>query len=468
MPKALTVEIINNRINSEGYVCTAYDKKTKKFKYICPKNHKGSMRMDHWSRGVRCSKCAGNRKLSLNYIKSKFEKENYQVLSTSYNNSHTPLEIICNKGHRGNITWDNWNLGHRCLECSGKKKKTYNDVTKNLRKEGYTLKTSVYISNKKLLECVCTNGHIYKVSYDNWKNKGVRCPKCSEYGKSLAEKRLVAFIRKHYTQQILTNNRTILNNRELDIVLPDINIAIEYCGLYWHSEQMGKNKNYHLDKLEECLSKGYQLITIFEDEFITKPDVVKSRLLSYINSSNFKTIYARKCTIKEINPKQARVFCESNHLQGYGAGASIKLGAFYNNELLAVMTFSRPSIAKGYRPDKNKYELHRFCSKLNFKIIGIASKLLKYFKVNYAFSTLYTYADRRWSIGNLYDKLGFTFSYNTKPNYWYFKNNKKRIYRYTLRKSTCSNIKLTEKENRILEGYNIIWDCGNKKYELFN
>jgi len=121
-------------------------------------------------------------------------------------------------------------------------------------------------------------------------------------------------------------------------VIPSKKLAIEYCGLYWHSESMGKNRNYHIKKLNMCTDKGYRLITIFEDEWVNKRNITESRLMNVLGINKSKRIYARKCVVKEISATQARMFCEQNHLQGY-TGSNIKIGAYYNTELVAVMYF---------------------------------------------------------------------------------------------------------------------------------
>jgi len=214
-----------------------------------------------------------------------------------------------------------------------------------------------------------------------------------------------------------------------------------------------------------CNKKGYRLITIFEDEFIHKKDIMESMLKNKLGIANNKVIYARKCKIGIIESRTARLFCESNHIQGY-AGSKIKIGLFYKDKLVSVMTFSSPSIAKGARNKKlNVWELSRFCSKLNCRVIGGASKLFKYFERNYQWQQIFSYADRRWSDGNLYEKLGFDFDGYTVPNYWYFKSkNCIRTHRFVLRKKSDEPKDQTEWQIRQKEGWNRIWDCGNFRF----
>ncbi len=463
MPPRLTKEILNARITEEGYTCLEYDVRSKKFKYVCPVGHIGAMRYDHWQRGVRCAKCAGNKKLTIEELDNSFKVEGYTLLSHIYKNSGTPLEIMCPKGHKYFSNFNNWQSGHRCPYCSGKMKKDLTNIQDIFNADGYMLLDNEYKNSKQPLKCICPNGHVYKVSFDNYNNKGSRCPQCSSWGVSEQEQDLRTFIKKHCVHDLLLNDRSLLAGQELDIVIPELKLAIEYCGLYWHSEALGKYKEYHLSKLDSCNSLGIKLITVFEDEWVSRKDITKSRLLSYIDSSTFRKVPARKCSVEEVSAHQARIFCEENHLQGYGAGAKVKLGLFLDDLMVSLMTFSKPSLSKGNKKKKEGvWELHRFCSKINTQVYGGASKLLKYFENNFSCTEIFSFADRRWSSGELYETLGFLYDYSTKPNYWYFKNNAHRIHRFNLRKPSGSDI--SERELRFSEGYNIIWDCGNLKY----
>ena len=121
-----------------------------------------------------------------------------------------------------------------------------------------------------------------------------------------------------------------------------------------------------------------------------------------------RKIYARECTIKELSYDIKQKFLNDNHLQENDI-SKINLGLYYNDELVSVMTFSVGSIAKGSKSQDSIYELSRFCNLKDTVVIGGASKLLTYFKKNYNWSSIFSYADRRWSDGDVYNKLGFQF-----------------------------------------------------------
>ena len=268
---------------------------------------------------------------------------------------------------------------------------------------------------------------------------------------------------------ITTNSRKIID-KEIDIFFNDYNFGIEINGIYWHSYgkyntnniQFDKKfqKNRHINKTKSAHDKNILLFHIFENELIdeTKYNIWLSMINNKLGLSN--KIYARKCIIKEIKAKQSNLFILNNHMQGI-RNAKIKLGLFYNNEFVSVMTFGKPLQNLEY-----EYELIRFCNKTNTNVVGAASKLLNYFEKNYKPKSIISYANRRWSNGDLYKKLKFENLGESEPNKFIISN--KKIYsRINFQKHKLKNKlniydeNLTADENIINNGYRIIWDSGN-------
>jgi len=285
---------------------------------------------------------------------------------------------------------------------------------------------------------------------------------------SYMEKEILDDIKLIYGGTIIENDRIILNGKEVDIYIPDKKIAIEFNGLYWHSELQGKDKNYHLNKTKKCEEHGIQLIHIFEDEWINKQEIVKQRLKHILGEDTEEVIYARKCKIKEILPEEKNIFLDQYHIQGNDKSA-IKLGLFNGEKLIAVMTFGKRRIALGNKStEEGEYELIRYATSQS--VVGGAGKLLSYFIKNYNPVKIISYADRRWSRGNLYEKLGFNKVSDGTPNYWYLDHGNRK-HRFNFRKNILNekletfDSELTEWENMQLNGYDRIWDCGSLKYE---
>ena len=286
-----------------------------------------------------------------------------------------------------------------------------------------------------------------------------RCLVCYPFlsGFSNLEKEVCDFI-KGYFLDTIENSRGYISPLELDIVIPSKKVAIEFDGLIWHSDKFQNDSSYHLNKTKLCNDKGIRLIHIFEDEWVNNQEIVKSRLKAILGIEHKKT-FARKCEIREITSKEKNEFLNKYHLQGEDK-SKVKIGLFFENELVSVMTFGKPRFNKNY-----EWELIRFAS--SKQIIGGASKLLKYFERNYKPLSIITYADKRWSQGNLYFNLGFTHKGDSSPNYWWTKSSVK-LSRYECQKHKLKNIlgdnfdeKLSENENMSLNGYYKIYDCGN-------
>lgn len=285
---------------------------------------------------------------------------------------------------------------------------------------------------------------------------------------SKEEIELLEYIKDIYKDEIQINVRDVIPKLEIDIYLPKLNLGIEYNGLYWHSEKNGKSPNYHLNKTTIANKMGIRLIQIFSDEWLNKKDIVKAKLKSIITHDKTDRIFARKCVIKEINPKEKNKFLNQHHIQGEDR-SQIKLGLYYNDELHAVMTFSKPRISLGGKhTNGSKYELSRYAS--SKYIIGGGDKLIAYFIKTHSPSQIYSYSDNRWTdpYDNMYLKMGFKIEKTSKPNYFYTKNYLTRIHRYNFNKFNLKKLgaDISKTEFKIMDelGYTKIWDCGTTKY----
>ena len=287
---------------------------------------------------------------------------------------------------------------------------------------------------------------------------------------SIQEKELFEFVKGILPNEIVNNkDRSIISNikpLELDIYIPSRNIAIEYNGLYWHSDKF-ESDSHLKDKTVKCEEKGVDLIHVFEDEWIFKKDIVKSVINSKLGLFD-NVIFGRKCIIKEVSPKESKKFLDNNHLQG-SIPSKIKLGLYYNDELVSLMTFGSLRKAMGSKSVDGSFELYRFANKLNTSVLGSFSKLLKYFITTYNPNSILTFSDNRYFSGEVYKKNGFEFIHNSRPNYFYLINHK-REYRFKYRKDILIkegyDASKTEREIMKERGINRIYDCGNKKWLL--
>lgn len=283
---------------------------------------------------------------------------------------------------------------------------------------------------------------------------------------SEGEKELSHFIKSVVGElNVVLNCRKTIPPYELDIVIPSLNIAIEFNGIYWHSEHHGqRDKWYHRRKHDMCVERGYQLIQVWSNEWYHKRNLVQSRLVSKLKHSNI-TIFARKCSVQRIvDPYIERNFFSNNHIQGYSP-SSICYGLYHQSELVSIMSFGTSRFSSKYQ-----YELLRFAVLQHTNIVGGAAKLFSHFIRNHSPESIVSYCMLRWNTGNVYDKLGFQFLHNSDPSYHYFntQTNTNEIHsRVKFQKHKLSGVlsdfdpNKTEWENMLHNGYDRIWDCGN-------
>ena len=455
--------------NQYSYENVEYINSSSKIKILCNKHREyfEQIPAEHLRGKIGCNLCTRNPKIDTAFFINKakeIHKDRYDYTETKYINANTKVKIICDKHGIFEVLPNN-HYKQNCPKCYNDDRcLTNNEFIEKANKRHdnkYEYSNVEYTSSKDKVNIICNEHGVFNQTPNDHIN-GKGCPKCGlKYNKLEQEI-------KDYISELgvlfYSNIKNVIHPFELDIHIPSHNIAIEFNGLYWHSE-IYKTNNYHLNKTELCEKKGIQLIQIFEDEWLFKQDIVKSRLLNLLKLNKNK-IYARKCVLKEITSKESKEFLNTNHIQG-NVNSNIKLGLYYDDELVSIMTFGKLRKSMGYSTKKGSYEMLRFCNKLNTSVIGGADKLLQYFVKLYQPKEIITYADRRWSQGKLYDKLDFEFIHKTKPNYWYI-NDDKREYRFKYRKDVLvkKGFDINKTEHQIMLERKIyrIYDCGANLY----
>lgn len=340
--------------------------------------------------------------------------------------------------------------------CKLSKSKTYSDIqfSKEFLEEQYDrTKPLTELADKLNV----SRSHILKL----FSIHRIEKAKMEPSYRSNAEKDLYDFlVNEFFNDDWEHTNRTIISPLELDIVNHTKKIAIEYCGLYWHSEgAFGKDSSYHRSKFLSCKEAGYKLVTVFESDDIEKIKIYLCKLLG-----KTQKIYARKTLVRTLSSKEANDFHDKNHLHG-SVGGSFHYGLFAENELVMACSFGKNRFSK-----HQEYECTRMTSG-NYTVVGGASKLFSHFIEMENPESIVTFADLRFGDGKTYLHCGFSEEDYTAPNYWYFKKNTKKLFsRVKFQKHKLID-KLedfdptkTEYENMLDNKWDRIWDCGNAKY----
>jgi hypothetical protein len=405
-----------------------------------------------------------------NEYKEKYKEANLKKYGVEY---YTQTNEFKKKSKETNL--DRYNVEHHMVykKNNGELKRIYDDKREKYYQNYNDNLDLVSINNDIISYRSISCGHEFDISkqllYLRDKKDVEICTICNSTkscNTSQYESQIHEFL-KSLGMEFNINDKSVISPYELDIYIPELNLAIEFNGLYWHSE-LYKDKNYHIDKTNLCLSKGVNLFHVWEDDWVYKQDIIKSMIGNKLGNSN--VIYARKCVVRNITQKEKKIFLENNHLQG-NCNSSINIGLYYNDELVSLMTFGKLRINLGNKKSIDDYfELLRFSNKLKYTIVGGASKLLNFFKKNYKFTKIITYSKNDHSIGHLYKTIGFNYVSDTPCGYSYVGNSKIKENRYKYNKHTLVkdgyDPNLTEREIMINRGFYRVYDSGNKKWEL--
>lgn len=291
------------------------------------------------------------------------------------------------------------------------------------------------------------------------RNHGI---KVQRFSKSKQEKEVFNFIRSIYNGEIIQGTRCVIHPYELDIYLPEIKLAVEYHGLFWHSETVRPQKEYHQRKLQDCEAVGVRLIQIWENEWTHKREIVQSRLKADIGGS--KAVHANKTRVVKVGPTTEERFLQACHIQGY-VPSKVAYGLAIGKKLYCLMTFGKPEYDRSA-----DWEILRFSTRKGYTVQGSICKLIEHFRKRYN-GSIVSYCDLRWDTKDMYKTLGFTYSHRTQPNYWYFKGS--HIFsRETFQEHRLENMldvydpEHTEYQNMQDNGFGRIWDCGNDVFKL--
>lgn len=373
---------------------------------------------------------------------------------------------VCSKGHE----WEaKIAKRHGCPICSGQKVLVgYNDFESNhkeLAKEWHPTKNGSLLphnlttgSNQKVW-WLCIKNHEYNSTVHDRAHRGYGCNTCTSRV-SKAEQDIFVFITSLGLDAKQSDRKTLASG-ELDILIPEKKIAIEFNGLYWHTENRGKHETYHYEKWKECKDKGIQLIQIWEDEWNEKPSLLKRMLAFKLGLMTDDKVAARKTFVADLTKTDAEVFLEENHIQGFASGSFyVGLKAKDTEEIVALVVLKKEP--------GNALNIIRYATNKN--VVGGFTKLLSYAINIWKPSSFITFSDNCVSDGGLYKNNGFIADKELRPDYRYVvAGERKHKFGYRLKRfqndpNLLWESNLTEKQLADLNGISRIWDAGKIRW----
>lgn len=454
------------------YSNTTYHTSRTKLVIVCPTHGPFEILPSNHLKGVGCRVCglSSNKQLT-NFDPTKEFKsvhgDRYDYSEFKYTGSNQLGKIVCPSHGPFMQSYSTHIKGHGCNMCGQRSvaDQTYTqaDIIERFKFThgdyyDYSLARFRHINDAITIICP-EHGEFDQLPKSHIRGSG--CPKCHR-PVTQAETRIGDFV-ESLGIEVLRDTKLLIPPHSVSIYAPSAKLAIEYCGLYWHGEKSGNDNHTHHHKMLALNQIGIDLITIFEDEWLDRPDVVKSILTNRIGSS--KTgIGGRHLRIVQIKPQTSRDFLNLHHIQGAARG-TVHLGAYHDDELVGVMVFGRPT----RQTSSYEWELTRAASDGRTHA-GMMGKLFAHFRNQWRPESVVSFSDMRWFSGGSYHTMGFVKDGVLKPDYFYHKNGK-RYLKSMFRKSGIQrhhpevyHSEKTEREMMHEAGYDRIWDCGKIRW----
>jgi hypothetical protein len=449
--------------NRYSYDATEYQNSKKLVRIGCPIHGDFLQTPDSHLSGKGCDACGGTKKkTTAQFVEDarRVHADAYEYDRAVYVGALEKLIITCPTHGDFRQTPNNHLSGFGCAKCAGcatKDHAEFYEQASAIHNDKYTYPDS-YVRAKSKVEIVCPIHGPFQQRPADHLHLQQGCPSCwssrSRYEIEIEDFLIAEGIR------VIPTDRKLIAPYEIDLLLPEFNLAIEINGLRFHTDRL-KSKTYHYDKWKACHDQGIRLLHVNEDEWLERPTCVRNKILNLCGRS-IRGVGARKLKVSKIGLDAAKMFTERYHIQGRAQGISDAFGAFEGEELVAVMTFS---IQRGTR----NIDLSRFCT--NGKIYsGLFSKIFSHAVKENQYNHVVSFADRRYSDGNLYFKSGFKYSGSVPIDYRYVLGKKT----FSKRSFTKADIKRrfgiegsTEREMMATLGYERIYDCGKMRFEWF-
>jgi hypothetical protein len=272
------------------YSNTIYTNSGSKVVIICPEHGPFEQRAGNHISGVGCRLCA-NKKMSESRRSNTHEfitkarlvhSDKYDYSLVEYINNITKVKIICYLHGLFYQKPIDHILGKGCRLCANisisndKKSNTHEFITKArlVHSNKYDYSLVEYVNARTKIKIICSIHGVFESTPDNHISKKSGCPLCTN-GISIQEVGFIDYIKSLYNGEIITNTRSIITPYELDVYIPNMKIAFEYNGTYWHQEGVTKPVGYHQMKTDMCKEKGITLHHIWEDDWISNSSEVK-------------------------------------------------------------------------------------------------------------------------------------------------------------------------------------------------
>lgn len=358
--------------------------------------------------------------------------------------SRTPIALKCPAGHEFKESPGIFRKAVRCKFCEGTKVLSgFNDIktlfpwlAAEWADEVPMETVSAQSSLRAKWKCPSC-GYSWEAYVYNRTSGYGECFKCSAKSGSKPQRELSEFIESFGFRPQLNIRTVLASSKELDIYIPELKLAVEFNGVYWHSTLDRKKSTRHYDKWRECEAAGIRLFVVWSDDWKDRRLLVERLLKAELGVRDKSSISAHETVTKPLRSADAFSFLEANHIRGPASGKSY--GLFHGDLLVAVLVARKSSSMPGY------VTIVRYAAALS--VPGGFMKILDFLEDRESPAGFMALSNNAFCEGSLYEASGFMRDRDLPPNYTYNVKGK-RVHRLSYRKARF----VEEPELKFVEG----------------
>jgi len=407
--------------NKYDYSRVVYQGVQKKIEIICPEHGPfWQIPMSH-QQGRGCIPCGVIKCSSANtmsrdrFLQRARQKhgEKFDYSRAVYVNSQTMITIICPEHGAFQQRPHDHITRYGCAACSGllpMNKAEFLRRSRIVHGDRYTYGQFTCRKGKIKITCL-KHGVFLQTAREHTEGHG--CPSCASESTASQHETTIADWITSLGFEVIRNTRNVIGGLEIDIYIPGRRLGIEFNGAFWHTDMRMPHPRLHERKANQAEQAGIRLITIWDYDWIKREGFVRNMLQHALGLGDGQRRNARDCTIIKVETQSANDFYAEHHIQGAASSALISFALSLDGELTACMSFSRGDGRHGR--DADEWELVRFATRGIVR--GAASRLFKAFTMANSPSVVWSFSDRQFFSGGLYQALGFVMDKKIPADY---------------------------------------------------
>jgi hypothetical protein len=276
-------------IESKGWTCPDIDKYQTEdtiLTYVCPRAHTMKKRFGLFKSHHKCHQCLARGNIWVDNVRALYP---HLTITSKMDNRISATCINC--GRAGTYTLRDLSLSQKGglskfypstgVCCPVDQNITILDLWSYKQLVAATGNATGNAAERLKFTVQCSEGHVFQTTL-RYLYEGHGCSLCANQKLSDPEIAIGEFFKSRGFLVEFRNRDIMPGGREIDVLVPEINLGIEYHGIMWHSQEVASKRGKFRDRFKYksqdkkllCQKAGINLIFVFENEYVHDPETV--------------------------------------------------------------------------------------------------------------------------------------------------------------------------------------------------